>query len=410
MNNNVCGVYIDLKNLATNTSTFKVRIPIKLNLHQFLLLSPIHYLPSFAGRWEIELYFNANNLIICPVNPLAYCDQTIAPIINRALLKYDKDDNRWKGFTNNFTQIRDKFYVITDAGQDGTGSKIYPDATTISDQQIIDTTKQKFAFKYELVSLQCSKTEVTQCLMNITQFQLKYEVYEALMNHYTENPLIIPINLLHYHRFNITTANKANQPSSEMHATANLPIENCDSIFLLFPNNDTQTTCYYQPYLSGCRLSMGEFGVKPAQYVNTYNDPRFVGLTLDALNLEMSKISAMNKDFSNSIMPHTRIFDHVGAITYTKPFSNIYTQYDNSCFIYGLSCSQVGFQSGTMSSPMSNINFQFDASIDNITELDKRRTFEAPMVAMFLQDAEIIIQVVPNSDHPVVRISSKSVV
>ena len=86
-----------------------------------------------------------------------------------------------------------------------------------------------------------------------------------------------------------------------MHATANLPIENCDSIFLLFPNNDTQTTCYYQPYLSGCRLSMGEFGVKPAQYVRTYNDSRFVGLTLDALNLEMSKISAMNKDFSNSI-------------------------------------------------------------------------------------------------------------
>ena len=41
---------------------------------------------------------------------------------------------------------------------------------------------------------------------------------------------------------------------------------------------------------------MGEFGVKPSQYVSTYNDPRFVGLTLDALNLEMSKISAMNKD------------------------------------------------------------------------------------------------------------------
>ena len=246
--------------------------------------------------------------------------------------------------------------------------------------------------------------------MNITQFQLKYEVYEALMSHYTENPLIIPINLLHYHRFTTTSTNTTENESSTMHATANLPIENCDSIFLLFPNNDTQTTCYYQPYLSNCRLSMGEFGVKPAQYVNTYNDPRFVGLTLDALNLEMSKISAMNKDFSNSIMPHTRIFDHNGAITYTVPLGNGFTQYDNSCFLYGLSCSQVGFQSGTMSSPTSNINFQFDANIDTIVELNKKKTFNVPMVAMFLQDAEIIIQVVPNSDHPVVRISSKSVV
>ena len=197
-----------------------------------------------------------------------------------------------------------------------------------------------------------------------------------------------------------------------MHATANLPIENCDSIFLLFPNNDTQTTCYYQPYLSGCRLSMGEFGVKPAQYVRTYNDSRFVGLTLDALNLEMSKISAMNKDFSNSIMPHARHYTAAGeTYTPTSSRSNPFKQYDDSCFIYGLSCSQVGFQSGTMSSPTSNINFQFDATIDTIQGIaDQRKKFAAPMVAVFLQDAEIIIQVVPNSDHPVVRISSKSVV
>ena len=32
------------------------------------------------------------------------------------------------------------------------------------------------------------------------------------------------------------------------------------------------------------------------------------------------------------------------------------------------------------------------------------------MVAMFLVDAEIIIQVVPNSDQPIVKVSSKSVV
>ena len=400
MDPNVCGVYIDLKDLARNTDTFTVKIPIKINLHQFLMLSPIHYLPSFAGRWEIELYFDCHNLVICPVNPLSYSNQIIAPIIDSALNKYDKDNDKWKGFSKHFTQIRDKFYAIKDAGQDGTNNVIYADAFN----------KQKFAFAYDEVSLQCAKTEVTQCLMNITQFQLKYEVYEALMNHYTETPLIIPINLLHYHRFALTTANTSTNDSSTMHATANLPIENCDSIFLLFPNNDTQTTCYYQPYLSNCRLSMGEFGVKPAQYVNTYNDPRFVGLTLDALNLEMSKISAMNKDFSNSIMPHARSFNHAGVIENTFNHSNSFKLYDNSCFLYGLSCSQVGFQSGTMSSPMSNINFQFDANIDNIVGLDKKRQFNTPMVAMFLQDAEIIIQVVPNSDHPVVRVSSKSVV
>ena len=157
---------------------------------------------------------------------------------------------------------------------------------------------------------------------------------------------------------------------------------------------------------------MGEFGVKPSQYVSTYNDPRFVGLTLDALNLEMSKISAMNKDFSNSIMPHCRIYKSKdNSLSYLQTNENPLKTYDSSYFMWGLSCSQVGFQSGTMSSPMSNINFQFDANIDDVVGITgEKKEFKVPIVAMFLIDAEILIQVVPNSDHPVVRVSTKSVV
>ena len=243
--------------------------------------------------------------------------------------------------------------------------------------------------------------------MNITQFQLKFEIYESLMAHYTENPLIIPINQLSYQRFSHSATGGSN-----IHAIANLPIENCDSIFLLFPTSGNQTTCFYQPYLSNTRLSMGEFGVKPSQYVSTYNDPRFVGLTLDALNLEMSKISAMNKDFSNSIMPHSRIYKSAdGSLSNVQTNVNPLKTYDSSYFMWGLSCSQVGFQSGTMSSPMSNINFQFNAVIDDVVGIEgKKKEFKHPLVAMFLLDAEILIQVVPNSDHPVVRVSTKSVV
>ena len=128
---------------------------------------------------------------------------------------------------------------------------------------------------------------------------------------------------------------------------------------------------------------MGEFGVKPSQYVSTYNDPRFVGLTLDALNLEMSKISAMNKDFSNSIMPHCRIYKHTDVEPgYVHANGNPFKYYDSSYFMWGLSCSQVGFQSGTMSSPMSNINFQFDANIDNVVGLDAAKEFKVPLVAL----------------------------
>ena len=47
---------------------------------------------------------------------------------------------------------------------------------------------------------------------------------------------------------------------------------------------------------------------------------------------------------------------------------------------------------GRVSSPYNWIN----ASIG----LDAAKEFKVPLVAMFLLDAEIMIQVVPNSDHP----------
>ena len=422
MDNNVCGVYVDLADMKQVNDGFEVEIPLKINMHQFIMLSAIHYLPSFCGRWELKLYFDANNIVITPVNPLSYTDSSIHPIIKRALLKYEADGNEFKGFSNHFTQIRDHFYAITNAGQEGQGNKIFGNTeitfagaavkTSAGDGTTPLTTNitapaNKFAFKYEKVRLECSRVVCTECLMNRTQFQLQYGVYEALVNHYTENPLIIPINQLSYQRFSHSATGGDN-----IHAIANLPIENCDSIFLLFPNTSNQTTCFYQPYLSNTRLSMGEFGVKPSQYVSTYNDPRFVGLTLDALNLEMSKISAMNKDFSNSIMPHARLYKSAdNSLSYLQTNENPLKTYDNSYFMWGLSCSQVGFQSGTMSSPMSNINFQFDANIDDVVGITgEKKEFKVPIIAMFLLDAEILIQVVPNSDHPVVRVSTKSVV
>ena len=118
-------MYVDLADMEQANGAFEVEIPIKINMHQFLMLSAIHYLPSFCGRWELVLYFDANNIVIAPVNPLAYTDSSIHPIIKQALLKYTADETEWKGFSNKFTQIRDPFYAIIDAGQEGTGNKIF---------------------------------------------------------------------------------------------------------------------------------------------------------------------------------------------------------------------------------------------------------------------------------------------
>jgi hypothetical protein len=87
--------------------------------------------------------------------------------------------------------------------------------------------------------------------MNTTQFQLRFEVYQALMQHYTQTPLIIPTNTLSYQKFSHTAGGGVGDAFT---ATANLSVENIDSMFILLPENTNQQTCYYQPYLSDVRV------------------------------------------------------------------------------------------------------------------------------------------------------------
>jgi hypothetical protein len=73
MSNDVCGTYVTFaEDAAKEAPEFNVIIPVKINLHQILMLSSVRYLPSFCGRWEIELYPNWQNLVVCPV-PLEGC-------------------------------------------------------------------------------------------------------------------------------------------------------------------------------------------------------------------------------------------------------------------------------------------------------------------------------------------------
>jgi hypothetical protein len=388
MSPDVCGVYVDLTEYAIGTvpatlPEFTVDIPVKIPLQQILLLASVRYLPSFCGRWEIELYPNWNNIVVLPVHPMAYTTpQQWIDITS-------EDPAKWTKITQSFTQIGQPFTFMEEFSA-GTAELI------------------------EDVKLTCSEGTMTQCLMNLTTFQLRHEVYEGLKQMYAEQPLIIPTNVLHYSRF-------SGEPGTgtQFHATLSQCLENCDSVFILVPNNNGQTTCFYQPYLRDVRLSLGEFGIHPANYVQTYDDPRFVAMALDALNLETSEITAMNYDLARSLTsprPVKKVDSTAAGVhTYTDTWK--IAPGDNSNFFIGISLSQVGFQSGTVSSPNTNIPFIFDAFVvpeDATTHFPKRPAsgipFETSIIAMFLLDAALIIQVVPGSDIPIVKLTAKSIV
>jgi hypothetical protein len=380
--NDVCGVYIDLSSQAyTAGHDIDVEIPVKINLHQFLLLSSVRYLPSFCGRWEIELYPNWNNLVVLPVNPLA------AEPLYRAITPASL-----ASIATSFTQIGDTFGMINTVKADVIPGVITPVAQILS----------------------CIEASAKEVYMSLTTFQLRFEVFEGLRQMYAEQPLIIPTNILHYARFSGQPG--TNTVNQQFHATLSQCLENCDSIFVLCPRNTNQQTCFYQPYLTGMRMALGEFGIHRQQYVNTFDDPRFIAMVLDSLNLETSEITAMNEDVARSLTSPRRIhkIGPVDAVSGKTTFTEAWNpaEGDASNFFIGISLSQVGFQAGTVSSPNTNIPFIFDATLANDPILGSRvgNALETSIICMFLIDAAIMIQVVPNSDIPVVKLTNKSIV
>jgi hypothetical protein len=84
---------------------------------------------------------------------------------------------------------------------------------------------------------------------------------------------------------------------------------------------------------------------------------------------------------------------------------------DRSGFFIGVSLSQMGFQSGCVSSPNTNIPFIFTSTLHRGgTDPAAAGAIDAQIEAMFLLDAAFIIQVAPNSNVPIVKLTTKSVV
>jgi hypothetical protein len=390
--NNMCGVYVDYTPGIAAGVPITITFPIKINLSQFLILASIKYLPSWFGRWELLMHFHWRNLVVIPVEPDVVLQSTSPQLafIAKNTPQYRKD------YTTYFTQIGQPFKMPHKLNWNNTT------AITTATLTVVNQT------------LTCSAGKITNCMFDQCTFQVQTAVNDALRAKYMENPLIIPTNVLQYGKFSGQPVNNAD--GVPFQATLSQSLENCDSVFLLIPNNNFQETCYYQPYLEQVRLQLGEFGTHPARYVRTYDDPRFVAMCLDALNLERSDISSMNKEVARSLFHNRKSYiinnGVLGGVDATEELDLFG---DRSNFFIGISLSQVGFQSGTVSSPNTNIPFIFDGSLVRKAGTDSATDkngwpIETSLIAMFLLDIAIIIQVAPNSDIPIVKKTSKSVV
>ena len=385
MDPSVCGTYVVFgptagaagTTILDATKPFIVQIPIKIPVASFPLLKNLKYLLSWMGKWELRLYFSAQNMICCPI-PQDVLYSKVAGIAPSALLKREH-------------------CKITQMGMN----------TCVIQANANSNNVAALANNYYFSVITMTMMDVS---MNTAQFQIRMDILEMLKQKYMmEKPLTFPVSSFQIARF--TGPPQQGQPLSIVLCQA---INNCDTLFVLpFEDARMHTVCH-NPLITSLQLHAGEYGAYPTQPFNTFADygkenMRFVNAIMDALNVNGSELTSMNEDVLTAFVPVPMTIKIVsnadGQVNAGSrlSFTGDTVTYDDSNFFIPFPFSTDDDFQGGMSSPSSNINFKLTG---NVTTTVAQTT---PWVAAFLIDGVIMIRPDPGSDAAKVIWSDRTV-
>ena len=346
-----CGFFIDID--TEQTEFDDIEIPIKIDLRRFLPLSNIKYLPAFAGKLELKIMFGTQGLVYCPVGPSR---ELINKIDEYTQFELDK-------ITSEFTPIGDKVTMWAKATGNGKGPyKLESDVRTL----------------YVLRNF-----EVTDCYSVIPNFGIDGDIYNALVQRYTQQELIFPTQILTF-----TTMSKK-LTAGHGSTTQTITPRFIDSIFFLFPLNPTHHTVFKNPQFSNFQLRCGGYGAVPSiPFATDGSDPMFLELCQNAMNVNGEQ-TGFNKEVIQSLM-NTEDWN-----AYEESYS-----YETTSFFIGLPTETDNtFQQGqTTNTP---ITYEIVCDLPNNYYAQKNST--PPLMAV-LQDTVISIHVQPNGLPTVVEI------
>ena len=263
----VCGTYVTINAKAggennptalTGDITVHVKIPIKLDISQFLLFQNFKYLPGFCGTWSIKLYPSTQNMIVCPVDP-----RYTVPKAKLELLTMLDSTTTTAGYSidsydHHFVQIGDPVKCLK------TVKFVAPTFATTSPTTGNYSTSMtyKSVITPGTITITAGRAKVHEVLYHQTQFELMYDIYDGLKARYMQRPLTIPVNKLDYGRF----AGAISSNSS----TYTAAVSNVESIFILPFKDDMHHTVCFNPQFENLYLSISGFGNFPQQPFNTF--------------------------------------------------------------------------------------------------------------------------------------------
>ena len=333
---------------------FEVKIPLCIPLRTILPLSNIRYLPAFAGKIELRVYFSTAGLVYCPIGYEGFI-KTQANLFNSTLAN----------ITNEFVQIGDEITYVSSyvAAADSTPAKFTSATVTcIAENYYIERA-----------------SSVVPC------FGIDNNIYMALMNKYVDSALTFPTQTIAM----FPCSNRLNSVDSK--TTQTVTPRFIESIFMLFPWKTSHKTIYHNPNFTGFQLQCGGYGSIPTVSMATTKDPLFVTLCQNAMNLNGS-VSGLNKEVIRSLNTKNSITATTGVNSdeETSFFIGVPTETDN-CFQQGMT---------------SNTPITFEVQVKQDEDNPYMTSCEATPIMCFLVDSTFSVQIQPNGAPPLVEMGA----
>jgi hypothetical protein len=360
-----CGKYVKwVKGQLQQT----VNLKIKIDIRRFLILSNIRYLPAFAGKIELKLMFGTNGLVVAPMDPKVIFKGNL-----KRLAAFEIPE-----VTNYFVQIGEEIMMIAEhTEKEETVSGSNPEKKIQHLQSLIADERT--------VSVGDRSLKIHRCESTIYCFGLVQNLYDQLVQRYTSMTLTYPTQVLSFSPMS-GLLKQANSKSSQT-----ITPRFVDTIFLLFPHKPTDHSCFWNPEFENFYLTCGGYGQYPDIPFGTKEEPRFVELCSNAMNLN-SNTSGLPEEVLRS--SYERNFN-VGGLT----------SRDSSNFFIGIPVETDNtFQQGQTSA--TPITYELHVTQGTSDTKGYAQNVEAVPLLALLQDATFSIQIMPDGSPSLVEIGA----
>jgi hypothetical protein len=359
-------------------------IKLKIDIRHFLPLSNVKYLPAFAGKIELRLYFGIAGLVCSNVDPIRIINHNGAG--GTGLTAFTVADyDPLPVISNEFVQLGDNITMIikdTKPVKEDVNFTVTVTSEIVDENGITIETPVHANRAIRVLTKSGSLTtgirnvvvqrnyKIIQCETLINVFGLYHEIYEGLKAKYTREPLNYPTQILQISNMSSVLNSTASK------ASLTITPRFVDSIFLLFPLKNNNRTVFKNPQFNTFQLTCATYGSIPSSAFGTVNEPRLVEMCSNAVNLN-TDVNGLSKVVLKSLISTTDYDEGNQSFDRTSFFIGLPTETDNT------------FQQGQTSD--TPINYELSITQDSGNHY--KENVESPPLMCLLLDAVFSIQV-----------------